>query len=414
MDENGKFELYKTRHKLFLEALRHREQEVLKYLVIIGPALGGFVWLSSKYPKDIDIGTFCMASIGLMSVLLLGASYCIALGYNYRIITFQIAKEERNMGTLGKVLDAWPRTLDDWFERTKLGHYFPFPKQYRDSKMSEWAWCFPPEIICVFWYAFLVGIVYMTVATCILSTSVSATLTMAVLGFLFLCVSLLTPHIYGRKLRNVCQKEKKGLETSFDYYDRLQHNMAYSELEETAEHEAGHIVSAIAMERGIEGPISVAQDAYSRGRLNLPGLGDDCENPVMREREIIVLLAGVRAEYEYRTNMGMDVTPFDKVLNGEGISRSIERDIEYALHEARQIFTGEAINICLLKLWKIASRLIGRPENKKARQGIVKSLLEAQKKEIAVGTAKDIFSQAGGKIKCPTKRFISPDDSANK
>jgi hypothetical protein len=32
-------------HKLLLEALRHREQEIVRYLAILGPALGGFVWL---------------------------------------------------------------------------------------------------------------------------------------------------------------------------------------------------------------------------------------------------------------------------------------------------------------------------------------------------------------------------------
>ncbi len=32
-------------HQLFLEALRHREQEIFRYLAILGPALGGFMWL---------------------------------------------------------------------------------------------------------------------------------------------------------------------------------------------------------------------------------------------------------------------------------------------------------------------------------------------------------------------------------
>lgn len=32
-------------HKLLLEALRYREQEIFRYLAIPGPALGGFVWL---------------------------------------------------------------------------------------------------------------------------------------------------------------------------------------------------------------------------------------------------------------------------------------------------------------------------------------------------------------------------------
>jgi len=32
-------------HKTFLEALRHREQEILRYIAILAPALAGFIWL---------------------------------------------------------------------------------------------------------------------------------------------------------------------------------------------------------------------------------------------------------------------------------------------------------------------------------------------------------------------------------
>lgn len=105
-NEDKKYQLCSARHQLFLEALRHREQEVLRYLVIIGPALGGFVWLMSKYPEEIDVRVFCLGSVGLMFIMLLGACYCIALGYNYRIITFQIANEEKNMRVVKTVLSA--------------------------------------------------------------------------------------------------------------------------------------------------------------------------------------------------------------------------------------------------------------------------------------------------------------------
>jgi len=206
--EDKTYQLCKARHQLFLEALRHREQEVLKYLVIIGPALGGFVWLMSKYPKEIDIWAFCFGSDGLMSTLLLGACYCIALGYNYRVLTFQIAKEEKNMGVSGTVLSAWPSERNDWIERTKLGHYFGVLRRYRDSKVFDWPWCFPPELICVFWYAFVIGIIYLTVATCIICSQATC-ITMVVAGFGLLCLglSLFVPHVYGRKLRSVCEKE---------------------------------------------------------------------------------------------------------------------------------------------------------------------------------------------------------------
>ena len=110
-NEDKKDQLSSARHQLVLEALRQREQEVLRYLVIMGPALGGFVWLMSKYPEEISIKAFCLGSIGLILIMLLGACYCIALGYNYRCIVFQIAKDEKNMCISGTVLNAWHREV---------------------------------------------------------------------------------------------------------------------------------------------------------------------------------------------------------------------------------------------------------------------------------------------------------------
>lgn len=208
-NEDKKYQLCSARHQLFLEALRHREQEVLRYLVIIGPALGGFVWLMSKYPKEIGIEVFCFGSIGLISIMLLGACYCIALGYNYRTLTFQIAKEEENIGVSGTVLSAWPRKHNDWFERTKLGHYFSILRRNRDWRIFELHWCFPPEIICVFWYAFVIGIIYLTVASCVLIESILAKAVVAGFGVICLGLSLCVPHMYGRKLRSVCHKEEE-------------------------------------------------------------------------------------------------------------------------------------------------------------------------------------------------------------
>ncbi|HUU16395.1 MAG TPA: hypothetical protein VMW72_04535 [Sedimentisphaerales bacterium] len=206
-NEDKTYQLCKARHQLFLEALRHREQEVLRYLVIIGPALGGFVWLMSKYPKEISIWTFCFGSIGLISIMLLGACYCIALGYNYRCLVLQIAKEEKNMCISGTVLNAWPRQITEHVKRTKLGHYIGVLRRHQDSKVFDWAWCFPPELICVFWYAFVIGIIYLAAASCVLIESVSVTIVVAGFGLLCLGLSLFVPHVYGRKLRSVCEKE---------------------------------------------------------------------------------------------------------------------------------------------------------------------------------------------------------------
>jgi len=209
MDSDKDYEFFRARHQLLLEALRHREQEVLKYLAIIGPVLVGFVWLISKYPKEISIGAFCFGSIGLIFTLLLGACYCIALGYNYRVITFQIAKDEENIGVSKKALSAWPRGINQWIDRTRLGHYLYLPASWKDSKIFDCPWCFPPEVISIFWYAFVIGIIYLTVAVSIILKDDTRTTTVVVAGFGLMCLglSLLVPYLYGRKLRKVCEKE---------------------------------------------------------------------------------------------------------------------------------------------------------------------------------------------------------------
>ena len=78
-------------HKLLLQALRHREQEIVRYLAILGPALGGFAWLLywSKDGVNLTVGT-----MGVLFLLFLGAIYSLALGYNYRCIVLELAKLE--------------------------------------------------------------------------------------------------------------------------------------------------------------------------------------------------------------------------------------------------------------------------------------------------------------------------------
>ena len=45
-------------HKTFLEALRHREQEILRFIAILAPALGGFIWLLNEVNLESEKGTF--------------------------------------------------------------------------------------------------------------------------------------------------------------------------------------------------------------------------------------------------------------------------------------------------------------------------------------------------------------------
>jgi hypothetical protein len=201
-----------TRHRLFLETLRHREQEVLRYLAILGPAVGGFVWLLTKFPREISLEAFCAATIGLQGLLLFGAAYVAALGYNYRYLTFQLSKEEQGLKVAGTVLVAWPRTLSQWQERTKLGHYISWFRESRCPRLYNLPWCFPPEIISVFWWAFVASIVYVTavgatisaLATCGFGWAAVFTVS---LGIVSLILCLLAPWHFGKKLRAICTGE---------------------------------------------------------------------------------------------------------------------------------------------------------------------------------------------------------------
>ena len=136
-------------HKMFLEALRHREQDIVRFLAILGPALGGFIWLLREdawmHPAEFVSGTY-----GVLFVLVMGAFYALALGYNYRYLTLHLAKleSEAHLGLKGVVLTSWPH----------------WPKKFENrNRLGVIPWCTPPGIIKVFWVAFLAGILGVTI-----------------------------------------------------------------------------------------------------------------------------------------------------------------------------------------------------------------------------------------------------------
>src|SRR5260370_38671296 len=139
-------------HGLLLEALRHREQELFSYLAILGPALGGFVWLLLKYRGATSAGIFVVGAIGVQLLLLLGALYALTLGYNYRYITLELAKIEHELGIARSMLSGWPRSPEEFERRYRL-RFFSQPRS------GGIPWCTPPEVIKIFWQAFLVAIV---------------------------------------------------------------------------------------------------------------------------------------------------------------------------------------------------------------------------------------------------------------
>jgi len=146
-------------HNTFLDALRHREQDIVQFLGILGPALGGFVWLLGsdleKNPLRFAAGTY-----GVLLVLLMGAFYSLALGYNYRYLTLQLAKLEADdtLDLRKSILEHWPRRVVD-FERKSRWGFIP--------------WSTPPGIIKVFWVAFLLCIVGVTISASLVEFGLS-------------------------------------------------------------------------------------------------------------------------------------------------------------------------------------------------------------------------------------------------
>ena len=193
----------------FLEALRHREQEVFRYLAIIGPALGGFIWMLSGYgatPRKLDIRTFSFGTLGLILLLLLGAWYCVALGYNYRYLTFQLMKIEKALN-ISPTLHGWPRRKRDMMDRSKLGHYVAGLLRNRRGRLYRCPLCFPPGLIGVFWWAFIIGIAFLTIAGAWALWEFCWWAGMTIgMGTGSLISGLIGPMFYGRKFRRFCVK----------------------------------------------------------------------------------------------------------------------------------------------------------------------------------------------------------------
>lgn len=180
-------------HKTFLEALRHREQEILRFLAILAPSLCGFIWLLTK---GVDAFVFTIGTLGILFFLLLGAVYSLALGYNFRYITLQLAKMESDncLGIRGFMLKRWLRT----------------PKKWKKKSRASWIpYCTPPEIIKVFWLAFVIAEIFITFAACFFLWNRCENICIIIIGGIFCIIIavLLAPMFYGWKLHKICDKE---------------------------------------------------------------------------------------------------------------------------------------------------------------------------------------------------------------
>ncbi len=189
-------------HKTLLEALRHREQEILRFVAILGPALAGFIWLLKvQLSGDSNSFIFKVGTVGVLLLLLLGAVYSLALGFNYRHITLQLAKLEsvKFLNIRSYILRSWPRSCKDFAKRYKILWIIP--------------WCTPPEIIKYFWVAFVIGIAGVTVALWYLPLTDNSNgqigEEIVCLGFICFCIALLAPIWFGCKFQKACRKEEE-------------------------------------------------------------------------------------------------------------------------------------------------------------------------------------------------------------
>lgn len=202
-------------HTQYLETLRNREKDIIQYLLIFVPAISAFGLLLYKTGEVGDI--FLIGTVAVIGLLLLGAIYSLALGYNYRYIVFQLVKLERLLGIQQAMLTKWA---------------IQSPKDFaKNNKYSL------PEIIETFWWAFLIAILGVTaiaifrfgcVVQCvcgiILSPIFSVQMFLFMIGlFCFLIGRYIIPGHYRAKLQNLylSDREQDWEEDRFWEEDRL-------------------------------------------------------------------------------------------------------------------------------------------------------------------------------------------------
>lgn len=187
-------------HKTFLEALRHREQEILKYIAFLAPALAGFIWLLKV---DLRSGNgpfiFTAGTLGVLFLLTVGVLYSLALGYNFRYVTLQLAKMESDycLNIKEFILESWLRTAKQWEDKYEKGK------------------CLPPEIINIFFWSFIIATFLIAIMAILFLFATHENLYVQIciiLGWLALCIIFVFRGLrhYSRKFRDYCKKEVEG------------------------------------------------------------------------------------------------------------------------------------------------------------------------------------------------------------
>lgn len=110
------------------------------------------------------------------------------------VIILELAKLEVKLKVRDSMLKGWPRTKQDFLIRYKTKSGKP--------------WCTPPEVIKVFWLAFLLGIIGVAVTACIHQHDVVALHLFVGFGFIFLALAgWELPKHFGVKFITLCEEE---------------------------------------------------------------------------------------------------------------------------------------------------------------------------------------------------------------
>jgi hypothetical protein len=186
----NKYDALRDTHEAFLEALRRREQEIIQFLAILVPALGAFGWLL-KY-AECKNPLFIGGTIAIQLLLFFGACYSLALGYNSSYFTLQISKFQAALGIDKYMLEKWPRSSKSFKERFDK---CSFPGSYL------------PEIIKVFYWAFLTMIVVVTLTACFTGCGCATLSFIIPIGSMLFIIGVIISFIYQCKLRALAKEE---------------------------------------------------------------------------------------------------------------------------------------------------------------------------------------------------------------
>lgn len=89
-------------HKVFLESMESRYKDILSFLGFIIPAFTGFLWLVNNYELNERstkyLSTFFIGTLVVISILLWGAAYALAMSYRYRYLQASVYMIEEAFG----------------------------------------------------------------------------------------------------------------------------------------------------------------------------------------------------------------------------------------------------------------------------------------------------------------------------